>query len=104
MKKTDLWSKEEFIKNYKELKSSRKMAQLYNCSRKIITNYAKEIGYDYSQNKEIKITNIPVEEVYRLYCQTHNAVEVGKIYNCSGTAVRNYLKKNNYKLVHYDNL
>ena len=28
------FNKEEFIKNYKELKSSRKMALLYNCDKK----------------------------------------------------------------------
>ena len=52
-----------FIKNYQELKSSRKMGQLYNCDKSSIINHAKKIGYDYSNNKEIKISKIPVEEV-----------------------------------------
>ena len=50
--KSKNWNKEEFIKNYQQLKSSRKMAELYNCDRKTITAFAKKIGYDYSNNKE----------------------------------------------------
>lgn len=57
----DFGSDEEFIENYKKLKSSRKMGELYNCDKKSITTHAKKIGYDYSSNKEIKITNVPIE-------------------------------------------
>lgn len=37
--------KNEFIKNYDELKSASKMAELYNVSKDVIQLYAKHIGY-----------------------------------------------------------
>nr|DAT91270.1 MAG TPA: transposase [Caudoviricetes sp.] len=37
--------KNEFIKNYNELKSASKMAELYNVSKDVIQLYAKHIGY-----------------------------------------------------------
>ena len=52
----DFGSNETFIENYKKLKSSRKMGELYNCDKSSILNHAKKIGYDPNQNKEIKIT------------------------------------------------
>lgn len=88
---------EEFIKNYKKLKSSRKMGELYNCNRKSITAHAKKIGYNYSGNKEIKITNIPIEQVIKDYEELKSAKKVSQKYNCSETAVLNYLKQNGYK-------
>lgn len=92
------FNKEEFIKNYKELKSSRKMALLYNCDKKTITNYAKQIGYDYSKNKERKITSFPIEEVITKYEELGSIRAVGEFYQCSSTAVGQYLKNNNYTL------
>ena len=62
----DFGDDETFIDNYKKLKSSRKMGELYGCDKKSITTHAKKIGYDYSSNKEIKITASP-EELYQLY-------------------------------------
>lgn len=85
-----------FIKNYQELKSSRKMGQLYNCDKSSIINHAKKIGYDYSNNKEIKISKIPIKEVIQKYEELQSLKQVGEYYGCSGTAVRNYLIKNNY--------
>ena len=41
-KKNDFGEDEVFIKNYQELKSSRKMGELYNCSKKTILNHAKK--------------------------------------------------------------
>ena len=43
----DFGSNEEFIKNYQQLKSSRKMAELYSCSKGTIVKHAQKIGYDY---------------------------------------------------------
>lgn len=43
-----IFGNEEFIENYKKLKSSKKMAKLYGCDKKTITTHAKEIGYDYT--------------------------------------------------------
>lgn len=52
------FDKEKFIKDYKELKSSRKMGELYKCNKNLILKYAKEIGFknDYlrSLNQEEK--------------------------------------------------
>ena len=59
----DFGDKEKFIENYQKLKSAKKMAELYNCSKTTILNYAKKINYDNSNNKERKITSIPLEEV-----------------------------------------
>ena len=84
-------NKEEFIKNYQQLKSSRKMAELYNCNRNTITAFAKKIGYDYSNNKEIKITAVPPEQIIQLYNEVKNCQVIANQYNCSGTSVRNYL-------------
>lgn len=86
-----------FIENYEKLKSSRKMGELYKCDRKTITAHAKKIGYDYSKNKELKISAIPIKQVIKDYEQFQSAIKVGEKYGCSGTAVLQYLKKNNYK-------
>lgn len=95
----DFGSNETFIKNYQELKSSRKMGELYKCDRRYITAHAKKIGYDYSVHKERKISKIPPEEVYKLYLELKSCKKVGELFNCSGTAVLNYLNKNNYSLL-----
>ena len=94
----DFGNDQDFIKNYEQLKSSRKMAKLYNCSRKSITNHASKIGYDYSKNKERKISLISPEKVYELYLQLESLEKVGKQYNCSGTSVGNYLKQAGYSI------
>lgn len=93
----------EFIENYQRLKSSRKMATLYNCSRNSITSHAKKIGYDYSKNKERKITSIPLDEVIAAYEELQSANRVGERYSCSGTSVRKYLINNGYELQRFDN-
>lgn len=92
------FQKDEFITNYTTLKSSRKMAELYGCDKSTILNYAKKIGYDNSKNKEIKITNIPIDEVIQKYEELKSTEKVAEIYNCSATAVNSYLKNNNYIL------
>ena len=86
-----------FIENYERLKSSRKMGELYGCDKKTITAHAKKIGYDYSKNKELKISTVPIEQVIEDYEQLQSATKVGEKYGCSGTAILQYLKKNNYK-------
>lgn len=89
---------EEFIQNYQKLKSSRKMAELYKCSKDSITNHAKKIGYDYSNNKETKIVNFPIEEIIAAYQELGSAAKVGKRYGCSGNAVVKLLQKHNIPL------
>ena len=46
MKKFDFGPDEEFIANYKKLKSSRKMGELYGCTHSVVLHHAKEIGFD----------------------------------------------------------
>ena len=94
----DFGTNEEFIKRYKELKSSRKMAEFYKCNKTSVLNHAKKIGYDVSTNKEIKIRNIPVKEIYKEYLELGSCEKVAKKYNCSNTAVRNYLNDSGYSL------
>lgn len=90
------FEEEEFVKNYDNLKSSRKMAELYSCDRKTITAYARKINYDYTKHKIRNITLIPIEVVICDYEMLGNVKEVAKKYQCSSTAVLNYLKQNNY--------
>lgn len=86
-----------FIANYEKLKSSRKMGELYGCDKKTITTHAKKIGYDYSGNKEIKITASP-QELMELYLELGSCEKVGQKFGCSGTAVRNRLIQAGYQL------
>lgn len=97
------FDKEDFIKNYNNLKSSRKMAELYGCSKTTILNYAKKINYNTKNNKVIKITNIPPKEIYNLYLELGSCQKVAEKYNCSSTAVINYLKKEGYLLENRNN-
>lgn len=39
------WDKEQFVKDYEELKSAIKMAKRYNSSKNTVLKFAKEIGY-----------------------------------------------------------
>ena len=99
----DFGSNETFIENYKKLKSSRKMGELYNCDKSSILNHAKKIGYDPNQDKEIKITQLSPEEMIELYEKIQNCAEIGKLYNCSSTAVINYLHKIGYSTLKNSN-
>ena len=91
------FEEKEFVKNYDNLKSSRKMAELYSCDRKTITAYARKIGYDYTKYKTQNITLIPIEIIIQDYKTLGSAKNVGQKYQCSSTAVLNYLKQNNYQ-------
>ncbi len=46
MNKIDFGSNEKFIENYQSLKSSRKVAELYNCSKNAVLNHCKRIGFN----------------------------------------------------------
>ena len=94
----DFGTNEEFIKNYERLKSSRKMGELYGCNKGTITKHARDIGYDYSGNKELKITSYPIEEIIEAYNELKTTKAVGERYRCSSTAVANYLTKNGVAL------
>lgn len=66
-KKINFGSDEEFIKNYENLKSSRKMAELYNCNKTSILNHAKKINYDVNSNKKYKLSNEDKEYIKQNY-------------------------------------
>lgn len=66
-KKINFGSDEEFIKNYENLKSSRKMAELYNCNKTSILNHAKKINYDVSSNKKYKLSSEDKEYIKQNY-------------------------------------
>ena len=66
-KKINFGSNEDFIKNYENLKSSRKMAELYNCNKTSILNHAKKINYDVNSNKEYKLSNEDKEYIKQNY-------------------------------------
>lgn len=72
------------------------MAAYFNCSKSTILNYAKKIGYDNSNNKELKISKFPIKQIIQDYEELLSCEEVGKKYGCSANAVRQYLIKNNY--------
>ena len=77
------------------------MGELYKCDKSTITKHAREIGYDYSFNKEIKITNVPIETIIKQYEELGSSQKVADLYGCSSTAVLNYLKSNNYQPVNF---
>lgn len=66
-KKINFGSNEDFIKNYENLKSSRKMAELYNCNKTSVLNHAKKINYDVNSNKEYKLSNEDKEYIKQNY-------------------------------------
>lgn len=66
-KKVNFGSDENFITNYEKLKSSRKMAELYNCAKTTILRHAKEIGYDVNSNKQYKLSNQDKEYIKQHY-------------------------------------
>lgn len=95
----DFGKDEDFIENYKKLKSSRKMAQFYQCDKTSVLNHAKKIGYNTKGNKELKITKLPPQEMIALYEKVKNCNEIARMYNCSGASVRQYLHKLGYDVL-----
>lgn len=81
-KKIDFGSNEDFIKNYEKLKSSRKMAELYNCNKTSVLNHAKKIGYDVNSNKEYKLS-IEDKQFIQQHYQDMTSTELSKKFNVS---------------------
>lgn len=63
------WGKDEdFISKYKQLKSSRKMGQLYNCDKTSVLNHAKKIGFDVNSiNRQYKLTEKDKDYIIKNY-------------------------------------
>lgn len=72
---------EEFIKNYDELKSSRKMAKLYNCDKKSILKHAKEIGY-VCKTRTYKLSEQDKKEIIEKY-DIESSAKLSEQYNVS---------------------
>ena len=80
--KINFGSDEEFIKNYKELKSSRKMAELYGCSKNPILKHAKDIGFDINSVQTPKLSEEDKKRIISLYNEK-TSTELAAEYNVS---------------------
>lgn len=74
-----IFTKEDFINNYNRLRSSRKMAEFYNCSKSTILKYAKKIGY---KNQFGKLNDVQKEEIISQY-NSKTSTELAQIYGVS---------------------
>ncbi len=64
----DFGTNEDFIKNYTELKSSRKMGELYGCDKSSVLNHAHKIGFDpNSVSKKPKLSEKDKKRIISLY-------------------------------------
>ena len=79
-KQIDWGSDNEFIKNYQELKSSRKMGELYHCDKTSVLNHAKKIGFDVKSVQNYKLSQEDKENIIKQY-QTKTSNELAKEYN-----------------------
>lgn len=82
-KKIDFGSDEEFIRNYEELKSSRKMAELYGCTKNPILRHAKEIGYNVDSNKQYKLSEQDKQDIIAAYYTNQTSTSLAEKYNVS---------------------
>lgn len=98
------FNQEDFIQNYNKLKSSRKMSELYGCSKTTILNYAKKINYDIKSNKKYKLTEDQKKEIISLYNKS-SSNQLAKKYNVSRGIItklwydNNLCNKKNEKIV-----
>ena len=81
-KKINWGSDEDFIKNYQELKSSRKMGKLYNCDKSSVLNHAKKIGFDVKTVQNYKLSEEDKQNIIEQY-QLKTSNELAKEYNVS---------------------
>lgn len=76
-------SEEDFINHYLELKSSRKMAELYNCNKTSILNHAKKIGFNPNEiDRNYKLSNRQKQEIINSY-NIKTSTELAKEYGVS---------------------
>lgn len=83
MQKINFGSDEEFIQNYQRLKSSRKMAELYGCTKDPVLQHAKDIGYNVNANKVYKLTPKDKQEILEAYYTDATSAELAKKYDVS---------------------
>ena len=72
---------ESFIENYMELKSSRKMGELYNCDKTSVLNHAKKIGFNPNNiNREYKKSIAQFDNRYSLSTTAFHSSENTQVY------------------------
>ena len=87
-------NKEEFIKSYNELKSSRVVAEYYNTNKTTILNCADEIGHD---NKSYRLLNeSQVQEILDKY-EEYTAIVLAGEYNVSESLITKIWRENGKK-------
>ena len=76
-------SDDDFIANYLQLKSSRKMGELYNCDKSSILNHAKQIGFNPNEiDRGYKLSEQDKQEIKDSY-NIMTSSELAKKYNVS---------------------
>lgn len=83
--------KDEFIKKYDELKSSRKVAKYYNVEHTTILNYARKIGYDNSI--DMLLNDDDVRYILSRY-EYNSASELAIMFNVSTSLISAIWNKN----------
>ena len=97
-RKTINWgTDEEFIKNYYELQSSRKMGELYNCDKSSVLNHAKKIGFDVNlAARETKLSNEDKEYIKNAY-ENETSSSLAEKFNVSRGMITKIWYDNNLK-------
>ena len=89
-------NKEEFILKYKELESSKKMAELYGVNNKTILKYADSIGYKNNKTCDYwKPEN--KEEFISIYNKLKSSIKVAEYYGVCKKTILKYAKRIGYK-------
>lgn len=73
---------ESFIANYEQLKSARKMGELYCCDKSSVLNHAKKIGYDVNSNKVYKLSTQDKQDIIDAY-NIETSTALAEKYNVS---------------------
>lgn len=80
--KIDFGSNEDFIKNYQDLKSSRRMGELYKCDKTSVLNHAKRIGFNVKSVQTPKLSLEDKARIISLYNEKTSG-QLAKEYNVS---------------------
>lgn len=88
--------KEEFILKYKELESSRKMAEFYDVNNKTILRFADSIGYKNNKTCDYWKPENEVEFI-SIYNQLKSSIKVAEYYGVCKETILKYAKRIGYK-------
>lgn len=95
-KKINWGSDEDFIQRYVELKSSRKMGELYGCTKKTIINHCKDIGFDYTSLKRGKLSDADKQKIIAEY-ETKTSGQLADEYGVTRGIITKIWYDNNLK-------